>query len=330
MTAPDPAPAGTGGNGTPPGRPAGPARLRTLGPRALRRPGASLGEAAAGVGGALAAAGTIVLAGDSWASTGSSAPGLLVTGALLVSTVAVLTRVEGPARAAAVAASGLAAPAVAFFANAGDGFPSLRATAAVAALLLAVLYLAGPWRGHTFHLAVLVAAGWLFALSLGDAALGGSFLGGFGTLADAVAGAGVASMATGVVYLLAGGWLHAGGLEGMATPFLAVGAAALPIGTVAAVEPDGAAGAFLVVVGATTPPGRPWWRRRGTTWAGAAVCGAGVGAVALAAGSDGVTVPALVAVGAGVVLVALSPAAGQLVGEQLVGEQVGAGGPEEP
>jgi hypothetical protein len=315
LTAPDPAPTGAGGNGTPPTGPAGPAWLRTLGPRAVRRPPVSLGGAAAGVGGALVAVGTIVLAGDSWTSSGSSAQAVLVTGALLVSTAAAISRAEGPARAAAVAASGLAAPAVAFFANAGDGFPSLRATAVVAALLLAALYLVGPWRGHTFHLAVLVGAGWLFALSVGDAALGGSFFGGFGTVADAVADAGVASMATGVLYLLAGGWLHAGGLEGMATPFLAVGAVALPLGTVTAVESDGAAGVFLVVVGATMAVLGAWCRRRGTTWAGAAVCGVGVGAVALAVGSDGVTVPALVAVGAGVALVALSPAAATLVDE---------------
>lgn len=310
MTAPGPA-AGAGG-----GR-AGPAgRLRALGPLAARRPPPSLAGAMAGVGGALVAGGLIAVAGDWWASSGSTARPVVVTGSALASGAVAQARAGGPARAAAVAASGLAAPALAFFLNAGGGIPSLRGTALVAGALLAALYLVGPGRGHTFHLAVLAGAGWLFALSVGHAGLGGSFAGGFGTLADVVAGAGLASMATGVAYLGAGAWLHARGLEGMATPLLAVGAVALPLGTVGAVEGDVAVGALVALGGAAVAAVGGLCRRRGTTWTGVAVGGAGIVAVAVAVGSGGVVVPAAVVVGAGLALVGLSPPVAAAVGEE--------------
>ena len=320
MTEPDPATPGPEDAGRPGAGPraAGPAlaeRLRSLGPRAVRRPPVCVGEAVAGVGGALVAGGLIAVTGDGWATTGSVAVAVAVTGTLLVTTALALAVAGGPARAAAVSASGLAAPALAFFVNAGDGIPSVRGTALVAGLLLGVLYLAGPWRGHTFHLAVLVAAGWLFALSLGEAGLGASFLGGLGTLADVVAGAGVASMAAGVLYLAAGTWLHGRGLEGMATPFLAVGAVALPVGTVAAVQDELPAAVAVFLVGAAVAAVGGWCRRRGTTWTGAALAAAGV-VGAGAAVSDGVVGTGMAAAAAGALLVALAVPAAAAVGER--------------
>lgn len=273
----------------------------------------SLGGAVAAAGGALVAAGLIAVAGDRWAETGSSGGPLAVTGALLVGTALAAARAAGPAQAAAVAASGLAAPAVAFFATAGGGIPSPRETALAGAVLLAGLYLVGPWRGHTFHLAVLVGAGWVFALASGDA---GSLVGGFGTLADLVAGAGVASLVTGGLYLGTAGWLHARDLRGMATPFLAVGTAALAVGSVAAVQDELPTALALALVGVAVAAVGGWARRRGTTWIGVGLVGAGIAAAGLAAGAGGVEVPALVAVAAGVVLVALAPLAGTAVGER--------------
>lgn len=273
----------------------------------------SLGEALAGAGGALVAGGLIVVAGRAWAEAGSAGGPLAVTATLLASTAVALVWAGPPARAAAVAASGLTAPAAAFFLSALGGTPSQRVTAVVAGAVVAALYLAGPAPGHTFHLAVLVAAGWAFALSLGDA---GSILsGGFGTVADLVAGAGVASMVAGASYLAAGAWLHARGLEGMATPFLGVGAPALALGSVAAVQEELPAAAALVVVGIAVAAVGGWCRRRGTTWTGVALLAAGAALAGTAVDDGRVEVAALVAVVAGVVLVALAPRAAAAVGE---------------
>ena len=296
--------------------------LRQLGPLAARRPPASLGGCVAGVGGALVAAGVVVVAGDRWASTGSSGLAVVVTAALLVASVVALVAAPAPVRVAAVSASGLAAPAAAFFLNAGGGFPSIRGTAFVAAALLAGLYAVGPWRGHTFHLAILVVAGWLFALSLNDVGIGGTFSGGLGTLGDVVTGAGVASILTGSLYLAAGWWLDDQGLEGMATPFLAVGAVALPLGTVAVVRDGGdlVGGAAALAAGAAVALVGGWCRRRGTTWIGAAVAAAGVLAVTDGLAPGGVVTSALLVAVAGVGLVVLAPLAGATVKEPDLGE----------
>lgn len=285
-----------------------PAWLADLGPLASRRPPVSLVDAAAGVGGALVAVGAVVLAGDRWAAGGGSALALAVTGMVLAAGAAATALAPPTVRAAGVAAAGTIAPAVAFFVSAGRRLPALGEVALVTGVLLAGLYLLGPWRGHTFHLAILVAAGWLFALSLGDLGLDGGVVDGLDTVGAVLTGAGIASMAVGLAYLAAALWLHHAGLEGMVTPFLAVACLALPLGALAVARDSGevAGGAVAVVVGAGMAV--TGWRcaRRGTTWTGAGLAAAGMVVVARDVAPAGAAGAGLLiaAAGAGVVVVA--------------------------
>lgn len=298
--------------------------LTRLGPLAVRRPPPSIGRAAAGVGGALLAAGVVVFGGDRWASSGSSGLGLALTGGLLVASLTVMRRPPSPLAVAGVAASGVAAPALAFFLTAGGGFPSLREVALLAGILLVGLYVVGPWKGHTFHLSVLVVAGWVVALSLGDLGAGRSVLGGFASVADIVAGAGAASMVIGVAYLGLGSWLHDEGLEGMATPFLAVAALALPLGALAVLRDsaDALQGLVALAVGAAFALVGARCGRRGTTWIGVGLAAFGV--VGLASGlADGAAVLAVLVALAGAGLVVVAPWVAALAGE---GDETG---PEE-
>ena len=302
-------------------------RLRRLGPLAAHRPEPSLARSVAGVGGALVAGGAIAVAGDRWASSGSSGVAVVLTTALLGAGLIALVRGTGAVRVAGVAASGLAAPTVAFFLNAGGGFPSVRGTAVLAAALLGGLYVVGPAPGHTFHLAILVVAGWLLALSLADVGGGAASFGGFRTLGEVITDAGAASVAIGALYLGAGRWLDRQGLEGMATPFLAVGVLALPLGTLAVVRDAGdlGVGAAAVAVGAGIAFVGGGCRRRGTTWAGVAVVVGGLVGMARAMAPDGVVVAALLVAAAGAGLVALAPLAGRTAGEP-----AGAGDDDQP
>lgn len=301
--------------------------LRRLGPLAAHRPAPSLARSVAGGGGALVAGGVIAVAGDRWASTGSTGVAVVLTAGLLGAGLIALVRGTGAVRVAAVSASGLAAPAVAFFLNAGGGFPSVRGTAVLAAALLGGLYVVGPAPGHTFHLAILVIAGWLLALSLADVGGGAASFGGFRTLGEVLTDAGVASMAIGALYLGAGWWLDRQGLEGLATPFLAVGALALPLGTLTVVRDGGdlVGGTAAVAVGAGIALVGGGCGRRGTTWAGVAVGAAGLLPVARAIAPDGVVVAALLVAAAGAGLVALAPLAGRTAGEP-----AGAGDEDQP
>ena len=289
--------------------------LTSLGPLAVDRPPPSLGHAAAGVGGALVAAALVVIGIERWASTGESAQGIVLTLVLLGGSVVAMARMPPPLSVAGVAASGVAAVAAAFFlAASGGGFPSLREMAVLAGVLVACLYAVGPWRGHTFHLALLVVAGWLVALTAGD--VGFSQTGGFRTVADAITSAGAASMALGVVYLAVGSWLHDEGVRGVATPFLAVAALALPIGAFALLRDSNSTlqGAILVVAGAAIAFVGGRCRRRGLTWIGVGVIAFGVGLIP--EGLTDSTVVGAVLVGAlGAALVAAAPRAAALVGE---------------
>lgn len=287
-----------------------------LGPGVTCRPPPSIGVAVAGAGGALAAAGVVVLGGQRLASSGSSAPGTLLAAGLLAAGAGAMVRWTPPASAAGVGATGVAAPALAFFVSAGGGSPSVREVGVLAGILLAALYAVGPWRGHTAHLSVLAAAGWVVALSAGDLGTGESIFGGLGTVGRAVSTAGAASMILGVVYLGLGSWLHDEGLEGVATPFLAVAALALPVGAVALANDAGgalqaavalAAGAAVAFVGARC-------RRRGTTWTGLAVAVGALVAGAHAA-SERTAVAASLAALAGGGLVLLAPLLPRLVAE---------------
>lgn len=318
----DPQQAGTGGGAALTGW------LHGLGPLAARRPRPSVGEAAAGIGGALVAGGVVTVAGERWGSSGSNGLAVLLAGALLAAAVAAMVRAPAAVRVAAVAAAGIAAPAFAFFLSAGGRFPSLRSTALVAGLLLALLYGVGPWRGHTFHLAVLVVAGWVFALSLTDLGAGGIFFLGFGGLGNLATDVGVVSMAVGAAYVALALWLDFQGLRGMATPFFGVGAVALPLGAFVALSDAGdlvgglvalAIGAALALVGGRST-------RRGTTWTGAAVAAAGVLAVVEGLSPDEAVVVALLLVAAGAGLVAVAPAAADLVDERWPGDAQAPGG----
>lgn len=281
---------------------------RWLGPSAVERPPLSLPGGVAATGGALLALGVAAVGFDRWGSTGSRAAPVLLSAALLVAGAAGSALAPVALRPAGVAASGIVAPALAFFVAAGDRFPSLAAVAVVSGLLLAALYLAGPWRGHTFHLAILVVAGWLSALSLTDAGLGSALGGGrLGSVGSYLSGAGAVSAAVGAAYLAAGHWLDREGLRGVATPFVAVGAVALSLGTVAALRDAGSllAGVLLAAAGAAAAAVGASGGRRATTWAGLAVVGAGIVAASDPGGGMGraSAVTALV----GVVLVAAAP-----------------------
>lgn len=284
--------------------------LAGLGPAAAARPPPSIGRAIAGTGGVLAAGGVIGVGAEQWVSTGSAAPAGLLAAAVLGVAVAAIVRTPPPVAVAGVGASGVAAPALAFFACAGGGLPSLRLVGLLAAVLLAGLYGAGPWRGHSFHLAILASAGWVVAVTLGNLGTGRPLLGGFATVGEALSTAGTASMVLAVVYLGLGSWLHDEGLEGVATPFLGVAAVALPIGAVGVVRDAGgvvpglvtlAAGAAVALVGGRC-------RRRGTTWIGLAAGVLGL-LQAAAAVTDRPALTAAVVAAAGVGLVLLAPVA---------------------
>ncbi|MGH9181112.1 MAG: hypothetical protein ACRDY5_05295, partial [Acidimicrobiales bacterium] len=205
---------------------------RRLGPSAVERPVPSVPGVAAAAGGALLAGGLALVAYDSWSGGGRSAPSLVLTAAVLATSLLALAGpagpLSGPVVPAAVAASGVSAPALAFFCvGAGGEFPPLRPAALLAGLALAALYLVGPAPGHSFHLTLLAAAAWL-------AALAGTGPGGVllrtGTLAGAVVDAGVASLLVGLAQLAAGWWLDRAGLVGMAPPLMGVGASAAAFG----------------------------------------------------------------------------------------------------
>lgn len=305
------------GSGAAPRPAAPPEWLLELGPLARRRPPPSLGRALAGAGGALVGAGAVTMAGERWAATGSSALAVPLAAAVLVAGVAAMVRAAPAPAVAGVAATGITAPALAFFVSAGGGVPSVREVALLAGILLAGLYFVGPWRGHTFHLTVLVAAGWLFGLSLADLGPGRDLVGGFGTLSEAVAEAGVASLAVGGLYLAAGRWLHRAGLEGMATPFLGVACVALPVGALAIVHDGGevAGGVVAAAVGASASAVGGLCGRRGTVWIGVGLAAAGAVAVVRDLAPDGAAVPGLLVAAAGAGAVALAPLAARTVGE---------------
>jgi len=290
--------------------------LTTLGPLAVRRPPPSIGRALAGVGGAVLAVGVVALGGDRWASSGSSGVALVLTGGLLAASLTAMRRPPSPLAVAGVAASGVAAPALAFFLTAGGGLPSLRVVALSAGILVLGLYAVGPWKGHTFHLSVLVVAGWVVALSLGNLGVERPLFGGFASLAGILTGAGAASMVVGVAYLGIGSWLHDEGLEGMATPFLAVAALSLAVGALAVVRDSAGAlqGLVALAVGAAVAFVGARCRRRGTTWIGVGLAAFGV--VPLASGlSDGAAVTAILVAVSGAGLVALSPWAAAVAGD---------------
>lgn len=289
--------------------------LTTLGPLAVDRPAPSLGQTTAGVGGALVAGAVVVLGGDRWASSGEEALGIVLTVGLLAASVAAMTRTQPPLTTAAVAASGVAAPAAGFFLAAmGDGLPSLREVAVLAGVMLGCLYAVGPWRGHTFHLALLATAAWVLALTLGG--LGITQSGGFSTVGDTITGGGAASMAVGVVYLGLGSWLHDEGLRGVATPFLGVAVLALPIGAFVVVRDTNAVlqGLVLMASGAVIAFVGGRCRRRGLIWIGVGVVALGV--VLVPGGvTDSTAAGAVLVTVLGAALVAVAPRLAALVGE---------------
>ncbi|MEO6121028.1 MAG: hypothetical protein ABIW46_00395, partial [Acidimicrobiales bacterium] len=123
----------------------------------------------AALGGALVAGALAVVAYDSWSAGASGVVPLVLTGAVLATSLLALAwagSVTGAVVPAAVASSGVIVPAVAFFTAGFHGeFPSLRSVALLGGLALAALYLVGPAPGHNFHLALLAGAGWLAAVA---------------------------------------------------------------------------------------------------------------------------------------------------------------------
>jgi len=128
----------------------------------------SLDTGLAGIGGALAALAVVVVAAERWSKSGSTGASVAMTAVVLGLGMAGLARAAGPQefRAAGAGAAGIAAPALAFYQVASGGSPSVRTFAFLAGVLLASLYLTGPWRGHPFHLSILAVAGWLFGMAM--------------------------------------------------------------------------------------------------------------------------------------------------------------------
>lgn len=252
-----------------------------------------------------------VVAYDAWAGGAPAALPPMLTAAVLVVSLVALGTTRAAVVPAAVAASGVIAPAVAFFtAAAGGEFPALRPVALLAGLLLAGLYVVGPDPGHSFHLTMLAASAWLAAVALTGS--GGLVLRG-GTLADAVATAGLASLAAGLAELAAGGWLDRAGLVGMATPLLGVGSVASTVGALVVWQEAGALTGAVVLfttaaaLAATALPTRT--DRRGPLWAAAAAAAAGTVAFADAlVPGRGLAPTALAVAAAGCMLVAVASA----------------------
>jgi hypothetical protein len=288
----------------PPGVATLPGRLRArLGNLAEARPPVSLQDGLVGIGGAIFGVAVVVFGFDRLGESGSNGVALVLTGALLAGSIAVLARGPWELEPAAVAASCIAAPGLGFALIAGDNNPSISVAAFIAAAIIAGLYFGGPSRGHTTHLVVLVVAAWLGAVALTQNSF--TFDSEFDSPASIVADLGAVSLLVGACYLVAGWWLDRTGLAGMATPFLAVGAVALPIGAYAfgsdASEVGGGiigllAGAVVTFVGAQT-------QRRGTLWGGLALVAIAAFALvgAVAPDDEGATV--------GAVLLALAGAA---------------------
>lgn len=258
-------------------------------------------------------AGALAVAGvQRWFVLGALAGPRLATGAVLAVSLLVLASPVPPVlQRAAVAASGVVILPFAFLVAAGDRFPSFTVVAVMGGGGLAVLYLLGPSPGHSFHLTVLAAAAWLAALSAGGSGVGDVLFGGFRTLDDLLADAGLASLAVGGAQLAVGWWLDCHRLVGMATPLFGVGTLATGVGVFVTIGDIGDLVASVIVVavaGAVIGAGWPG-HRRGVLWAG--LGGAGIGGVLLAravAPGDGTLATALVVAGLGATTVAVASA----------------------
>jgi len=138
--------------------------VRTLGWRATRRPRPLLGTSLAGVGGALAALGLVVIgAAQATGPGGSGVPGAILCVVLLTGGLALLRYAPNPLRSAGTSAVAISIPMFWAFvllvkSNPGDG----DTVTLLSAICLGLLYLFGPARGRAVLLAVALVLGWSF------------------------------------------------------------------------------------------------------------------------------------------------------------------------
>jgi len=270
-----------------------PARGRTLGWRAERRPAPGFAHVLGAVAGAFAVIATIafVVAAD---SDDPQIPGIVLSVVLIAIALAVGARGVGPLRSAGTTALVLIIPVLWAFAVAGDGDFGMGAFRGVVILTLAsysALYLVGWTKGRGVFLgaALIALTYWVGFEGAGDSR-GGIFSGSFDpALLDQPQSLGGNSdssatmvMLLGLAYLVAGGLLDRRRLAGAATPFLAVGAVASVIGGVTLASNEGSltGGIVAVLLGASVGiVGAAGHERRGTTWFGVFVVFGGLVAI---------------------------------------------------
>ncbi|HET7489566.1 MAG TPA: hypothetical protein VFJ85_16685 [Acidimicrobiales bacterium] len=300
--------------------------VRWPGPLGQARPSGTVSRAAAGAGGLLLSLGSlgliVQLAGPTnWrAIVGLGAAGLLAAGVVLMS-------VSGhrPVSGAGAVMAAVAVPVLVIAAQTDDTLaspPSLKVTGLLCALLFAGLYAVGPWRGHTFHFALVAVAVWVLAMSFGNLPVP-SFDSGFDGLASldhTVTVAGTASLIVGIVYLGLGSWLHESGLAGMATPLVAIGDVAVPLGAAMLLRDQGDAvvGVGVMFAGAVVAAVGHFCGRRGSTWLGMALVAVTIPVIASKVVHTPAAEAGLVAV-AGAVLVGLAVATSSVTVEEFDG-----------
>jgi len=270
-----------------------PARGRTLGWRAERRPAPGFAHVLGAVAGAFAVIAMVafVVAAD---SEKPRTPGVVLSLVLIAIALALGARGAGPLRSAGTTALVLGVPLLWLFALAdtsGPGEDAVRGVLLLTAASYGALYALGWTKGRGVLLggALVVIVSWLsFEVSgsgsgtfVSDSFSTNAFQGvpGVGTTDDT---ASAVVMLVGLAYLVAGGLLDRRRLAGAATPFLAVGAVSAVSGGIvlAATEGSLAGGIVAVLLGAAVGiVGAAGHQRRGTTWFGVLVVFGGLVAI---------------------------------------------------
>lgn len=286
-----------------------------VGADAAERPAPSLARALGGFGALLVGAAVAALGVDVVLDGGSRVGVALMFVPYAGAGLALLVFGAPSQRTAGVTAVAVAVPAVLGFAILErGGYASSDVTGVLAASTVAwgLLHVAGPARGHGILLGAALVGAWATVASGLDVL---ALLDPVGPAAtpDVTAPA-AACLAFGVVDLAAARVLDHGGLRGTATGFLAAGVGALG-GGVALTTVGGSdllVGALMVGAGSAIGWVGSRGARRLSTWTGAAAFVGGLGVLASASFTgDDLTAPALAALGAGVAVVALTPALGR-------------------
>ena len=259
-----------------------------LGWRARHRAAPFLSHALGAGGGALLAVGVVVLGIHFGEDDNSGTPGAVLSAALVIAALVLMSRLPAAARSACIAAIVIGVPSTWFFLiTVESSTASTTGAQLLSAGVLLVLFLFGPTRGR----AVLLGASLLFAANLVVGEIGGvNELGAFDDQSsfgdedfdtgfeedkefpEGESDAGVAALVIGGGYLAAAWALDKRGLRGGATPFVAVGIFAAVSGAIIVGVDAGAVGGGLLAVAVGVGVG---WvgaqghHRRASVWLGA-------------------------------------------------------------